>query len=280
MAMSNDRKDVKILFIYDNDGQSWSDYLKNMFDKHYDVNTTMVLSSNLTECMLAEYLVKVIILSPGMEYNLQPILIANESNFGFFNIFYSNVKIKSCLQQFLFNISNVVELKSTPENVRELLLCIIEDYEYFASDQFVEEEEEYLHMDGRLICIDVVPEILYPGQSTIFIIFNIDVDEKIHVKVNEIEEAIPAQKVTSSIFSAEMPEGLSGRKTFCIHREGSPEAIFTSMLTMVTPDVMMDNFLENLYLYSEKNSPKEITNSVAKDNILNSKLTEIIFLLA
>ncbi|CAI9735092.1 Hypothetical predicted protein [Octopus vulgaris] len=273
MAMLNDSRNVTILFIYEKDGQSWSHYLKNMFDKHYDVSTTMVLSTNLTEWMMTEYLVKVIILTPCMEHNIQPLLIANESNVGYFNIFHCNVSLIHCLQYFDFTISNIVELKSTPENVRELLLCIIQDYEYFASDQNVEDEEEYLHMDTQLICIDVVPEILYPGQSMIYIILNKAIGEKkIHVKVSEIEEKIPAQQVTANIFSAEMPESLSGRKTLGIHHEGSPGAIFTAMLTVVTPDLMMDNFLENLYLHTEKYSSRDSTNLISKNSFFNSKI--------
>ncbi|XP_029647171.1 uncharacterized protein LOC115221096 [Octopus sinensis] len=272
MAMLNDSRNVTILFIYEKDGQSWSNYLKNMFDKHYDVSTTMVLSTNLTEWMMTEYLVKVIILTPCMEHNIQPLLIANESNVGYFNIFHCNVSLIHCLQYFDFTISNIVELKSTPENVRELLLCVIQDYEYFASDQNVEDEEEYLHMDNRLICIDVVPEILYPGQSMIYIMLNKAIGEKIHVKVSEIEETIPAQQVTANIFSAEMPESLSGRKTLGIHHEGSPGAIFTAMLTVVTPDLMMDNFLENLYLHTEKYSSRDSTNLISKNSFLNSKI--------
>lgn len=252
---------IGILFIYEADGKEWTTYLMRILKKEpYKINCYGTLYEDLTKELAKISSVLVLILSPDMETH------ASSLDFNLLKPDSEHSCIVECngrlTETSMPNWRLVYTLEETVEAQRSVLTALIDLYEGATGNK------ETIQPDADdVLILDVIPVVLYPGQSDVYVIFNYEEAAEITVAVEGVADRLKTRKCTKTVHVFDMPNACTGQKYVNVFVGDQKDPIFSTNILIISSENLAESLTQNLerVMFSEEQKATNVSDGLYVD---------------
>lgn len=249
-AQVAEQEEVGILFIYEADGKEWTEYMMKMLrNEPYKIQCLSTRCWDLNEDMTQRSMVLVLIFTPKMEKKYSSLN---------FDLLQPDSK-HSCLIECNGQVSktdmpewrSMYTLEETAESQRAVLTGLIDMYEKVSGN------EDSVNVDTDDVLIrDLIPAVLYPGQTEVYVIFNYEEKAEVSVAFEGLTERLDTRKYTKTVHVFDIPKGHTGQKYVNIFVGDQEDPIISTNIIILTAANIIESLTYNVrrILYSSNSN--------------------------